>query len=191
MTDDIDRRRLLAGLGATATTVCLAGCTGGGGDGGGGSGSDGGDGGGGGGGDGGSSSDGDVDSGGDADVDAEARQRVEEFVGPAENFDGTIVDATGEDAVSVDVGAEGNGGNFAFAPPAVAVSSGTAVTWTWTGEGGQHNVVAKDDSDFSFDSGTPKIEGSFEQSFDGTGVALYYCEPHRTLNMKGAVVVVE
>ncbi|MFB6117701.1 halocyanin domain-containing protein [Halosegnis sp.] len=107
------------------------------------------------------------------------------------NFDGTFGDETGADEVVVKVGAEGNGGNFAYAPPAVTISTGTTVSWQWTGKGNDHNVVSTEASDFDVDSGDPKESGDpFEQSFDDTGVLLYYCEPHRTLGMKGAIVVV-
>jgi halocyanin-like protein len=187
MTDKIDRRKFLAAAGATAATVGLAGCS----SGGNGDGNGGGDetpeptdsptptaGGGGGG-------------GGAADVSDEQQSRVDEFV-TSDNYDGTIVDATGQDEVVVDVGAQGNGGAFAFGPPAVAISAGTTVSFQWTGEGGLHNVVSVEDSDFDFDSGDAKESGDpFEQSFDDTGVGLYQCEPHASLNMFGAVVVLE
>jgi halocyanin-like protein len=176
MNDRLDRRRFLTGIGSTAAAVALAGCSGGGGgDGGGGNG------------DGGSGSDGDGGGGDGGSISEEARTRVEEYV-TTEGFDGEITDATGQDSVTVEVGAEGNGGAFAFAPPAVAVSPGTTVTWEWTGEGGQHNVVSDSGSDFSFESEL-KTDGSFEQSFEEAGVALYVCEPHESLNMNGAVVV--
>ncbi|MFB6170080.1 MAG: hypothetical protein ABEJ06_02935, partial [Haloarculaceae archaeon] len=38
------------------------------------------------------------------------------------NYDGTTVDRTGQDQVTITVGAQGNGGTFAFDPPAVRVS---------------------------------------------------------------------
>jgi len=181
MSDNIDRRRVVAGIGATALSVGLAGCSSGGnGDG-----------------NGGGETPEPTDSptpnagGGGADVSNEQQSRVDEFVA-SDNYDGAIVDATGQDEVVVDVGAEGNGGAFAFDPPAVAVSAGTTVSFQWTGEGGQHNVVSAEASDFDFDSGDPKESGDpFEQSFDDTGVGLYVCEPHASLNMVGAVVVLE
>ncbi|MFC7175591.1 plastocyanin/azurin family copper-binding protein [Halosegnis marinus] len=53
-------------------------------------------------------------------------------------------------------------------------------------------MASDGDSDFDFDSGDPKQTGDpFEQSFDDTGVGLYVCEPHRSLGMKGGIVVVE
>ncbi|MEF8868583.1 MAG: halocyanin domain-containing protein, partial [Haloarculaceae archaeon] len=119
-----------------------------------------------------------------------ARDRVDEFLEDARNYGGTVGDATGTDEVTVAVGAEGNGGYFAFDPPAVAVSPDTTVSWRWTGQGGQHNVVSQDPSDFAFDSGTKVSGDPFERSFGGSGVGLYVCTPHLGLGMKGAVVVV-
>ena len=72
-----------------------------------------------------------------------------------------------------------------FAPAAVRVSPGTTVTWKWVGDG-YHNVV---EVDGAFDSGSPGRGGTFEHTFDGVGVARYYCGPHRSAGMKGAVVV--
>jgi halocyanin-like protein len=98
-----------------------------------------------------------------------------------------VADATGQDEVTVTVGAQGNGGNFAFDPPAVQVDPGTTVVWEWTGEGGQHNVVAEEGGDF--ESELSAEEGfTFEQTFDSEGVAKYFCQPHLGLGMKGVVV---
>jgi serine/threonine-protein kinase len=166
MTDQIDRRKFLATATTTALSAGLAGCSGGGGGGG-----DGGDGG--------------------ASIPDDVQSRVDEFV-TSDNYDGEIVDATGQDEVVVEVGAQGNGGAFAFAPPAVAISSSSTVSFQWTGEGGQHNVVSVDSSDIDTDSGNPATNTDpFEQSFDNTGVCLYECKPHASLNMNGAVVVLE
>jgi len=101
----------------------------------------------------------------------------------ANNYDRTV-DATGSDRVTVKVGA-GNG--FAFGPAAVQVSSGTTVVWEWVGKGGEHNVVAKDDS---FSSSLKSEEGAtFKHTFEESGIHKYFCNPHRTAGMKGAVVV--
>ena len=122
-----------------------------------------------------------------------AEQRVVEYLttdNETRNFDGSFVDETGADEVTIAVGASGNGGNYAYAPPAVTVSTGTTVSWEWTGEGGSHNVASADDSDFEFASGNPQEQREpFTRTFDGSGVAFYYCSPHRTLGMKGGIVV--
>lgn len=121
---------------------------------------------------------------------------TDEVGAPAPNYDGTIVDERDADSMSIAVGAGENG--LAFDPPAVAVSAGTTVTWEWTGEGGAHNVEAEPEeqiqaSDYEFSSGEPEDGDSvtFEQQLDEAGIALYHCEPHLTVGMKGAVVVVE
>ncbi len=163
MTHDtrLDRRTFVAATGLAGTTA-LAGCSaGGGGDG------------------------GDGDDGGDGGDGGDARSFGGWFDGVG-NYDG-VTDATGQDAVTVSVGAAGNGGNFGFDPAAVTVSPGTAVTWEWTGEGSPHNVVADDGS---FESETASEEGfTFEHAFDSAGEYRYVCEPHESMGMKGVVVV--
>ena len=114
-----------------------------------------------------------------------ARQLNGDGVGAILNLLGEHYDSR---EAAVDVGAEGNGGGFAFGPPAVRVDTGTTVVWSWTGEGGLHNVLAEDDT---FDSGEP-VSGSdatFEYTFSEAGTYLYFCEPHKSLGMKGAIVV--
>jgi len=103
-----------------------------------------------------------------------------------DNFDGTA-DMRGQSSVTVSVGASGNGESFAFDPPAIRVDPGTTVVWEWTGNGGEHNVVANDDS---FRSGDP-VSGNntYERAFDTEGIRLYFCSPHDSLGMRGAVVV--
>lgn len=103
------------------------------------------------------------------------------------NYDGTVVDATGEDEVTVEVGVQANGGAFGFGPAAVQVDPGTTVVWEWTGEGVPHNVV---DEAGDFESELISEAGfTYEQTFDAAGVVKYFCTPHRGLGMKGVVVV--
>jgi len=111
--------------------------------------------------------------------------KVDEYLADANNYDGTITDATGRSEVSVAVGA---GDGYAFGPAAVRVDAGTTVVWEWTGGGGLHNVVAEDGA---FDSGDPVSgrDATFEHTFGDSGTYLYYCNPHKALGMKGAVVV--
>jgi halocyanin-like protein len=119
-----------------------------------------------------------------------------ELGGAADNYDGTILDRTGRETVTVMVGAEGNGGGFAFEPAAVLVSAGTEVRWEWTGEGNPHNVEALPEeqlgvSDYEFSSGEPEGGSGvkFTRTMEDSGIALYHCEPHFSLGMKGAVEV--
>lgn len=103
-----------------------------------------------------------------------------------DNYDGTV-DRTGRDPVRVRVGAEGNGGPFAFEPAAVRVDAGTEVVWEWTGRGGEHNVVEERGR---FHSEFASSEGyTYARRFENAGTYLYYCDPHRSLGMKGAVRV--
>ena len=180
MTDDttLDRRRFVQGTTAAAATLLLAGCSGG--DGGGGS--DGSDGGGTSGGSGGDGSEGSGDDGGDTQYLSEEPD-YGGWLDGANNYEQTV-DATARDQVTVSVGA---GDGLSFGPAAVAVSPGTTVVWEWTGEGGGHNVSAESgafESDTSQESGT-----TFEYTFEETGVHEYVCTPHRSVGMKGAVVV--
>lgn len=158
----MDRRQFVRGIGAVTITAGLAGCSGGGDDGGGdGNGGDGGDGGNG------------------------PPAAVEEWLSDANEYDGTVTDKTGSDSVTVEVGA---GDGLAFVPAAVRISTGTEVTWEWTGEGGRHNVVAESGGDF--ESELTQEEGfTFSQTFEESGVVTYYCNPHRGVGMKGALVV--
>ncbi len=112
-------------------------------------------------------------------------------------YDGSLVDRTGTDSISVAVGSSGNGANFGYDPSAVAVSEGTEVVWEWTGKGNRHNVVADtgqgaEATDVEFTSGdaVDSADKTFTRAFDESGVALYHCTPHLSVGMKGAVVVV-
>ena len=98
------------------------------------------------------------------------------------------VDARGQDSVTVDVGAGGDG--YAFDPATVWVSPGTTITWEWTGEGGGHNVVTND-GPAALDSGSPQESGTYEYDFteDDAGLTAYKCVPHEGQGMRGGVAV--
>jgi len=125
-------------------------------------------------------------------TEGDAPGRVDEFLTSedAQLYEGEIEDLTGEDEVTVDVGAGEEG--FAFDPPAFRADTGTTVVWEWTGQGGGHNVVPEGDTDFE-DFGDEEIveeEGhTIENTFDESGVGLYICQPHRSLGMVGAFIV--
>ena len=119
-----------------------------------------------------------------------------EVGGADETYDGTVLDRTGQDDLLIEVGAEGNGGNFAYAPSAVVVSTGTEIRWEWTGEGNPHNVEALPEeqlgkSDYSFSSGEPEGGSGvkYTRTLDEQGIVLYHCEPHLALGMKGGIAV--
>ena len=103
------------------------------------------------------------------------------------NYDGTD-DFRGRTDVTVDVGAKGSLGYYKFSPAAIAVSPGTTVTWRWTGKGGSHDVRAESGA---FRSGDLAAETghTFSHTFDSPGVFKYYCTPHKSMGMRGAVFV--
>jgi halocyanin-like protein len=102
------------------------------------------------------------------------------------NYDG-VIDETGNDAVTVQVGVDNGGQAFGFGPAAIQVSTGTEVTWEWTGDGGQHNVVGENadlESELTGESGF-----TYSQTFAESGTVRYFCSPHKALGMKGVVVI--
>jgi halocyanin-like protein len=109
-----------------------------------------------------------------------------------EGIDGGYVDARGQDEVTVQVGADGNGGAFAFAPAGLWVDPGTTVRWRWTGEGGGHNVISES-GPADLDSGAQIAEAGVHYEYEFTeedaGINEYYCDPHLSLGMKGAIAV--
>jgi len=113
-----------------------------------------------------------------------------DFGGYLDGVDGGFEDARGESEVTVAVGADGNGGAYAFSPARLWVDPGTAVKWEWTGEGGGHNVVAED-GPADLDSGGPVAESgvNYEHTFEEGGITTYFCDPHKGLDMLGGVAV--
>lgn len=109
---------------------------------------------------------------------------VDDYLAETPNYDGELVDQTGQSTARVDVGA---GDGYVFAPPAIAVDAGTTVVWEWTGQGGIHDVT---DVDGNFGSEMLSEAGTtFEHTFEESGVSRYVCKPHETMEMKGTVVV--
>ena len=123
---------------------------------------------------------------------AAAQTTEPDFGGYLDGIDGGYQDMRGSGEVTVEVGANGNGGALAFAPAGIWVDPGTTVTWEWTGEGGGHNVIS-DGGPASLDSGAPVAEAgsTYEHTFseDEAGITNYYCSPHEALGMLGAVAV--
>ena len=133
----------------------------------------------------------DADDTDDAD-DADPADRADQFLSDqdASMYDGELADQTGEDEITILVGADDDG--MAFDPPGVRVDTGTTVVWEWTGEGGNHNVAAEPESDwddFGYDDLTDEEGYTHEYTFDEAGLAAYVCSPHAGNNMYGAVVV--
>ena len=99
------------------------------------------------------------------------------------NFEGTA-DRTGEDEVTVTVGA---GGDLVFDPPAVHVDPGTTVVFEW--DQGFHNVAEKESGERYASETTDESGTTYSVTFESEGVSTYVCEPHRAQGMKGAVAV--
>ncbi|MGB9957795.1 halocyanin domain-containing protein [Haloferax prahovense] len=122
---------------------------------------------------------------------AAAQTEEPDFGGYLDGIDGGIEDLRGQSEVTIEVGAEGNGGALAFSPAGVWIDTGTTVTWEWTGEGGGHNVVASEGA--SLDSGAAVSEAgsTYEYTFEegDAGITKYHCAPHEALGMLGAVAV--
>lgn len=102
------------------------------------------------------------------------------------NYNG-VTDKTAASEITVKVGANGSNGPYAFTPVAIKVKKGTAIVWKWTGKGGAHNVVSQNGR---FESKLVAKKGhTFKHAFDSSGTYKYLCEPHRSMGMKGVVVV--
>ena len=163
----MDRRKFLMAAGATAATVAVAGCSGGGDDGG----DDGGD-------------------GGGAPEDVPESVHTYLTDNEANGYDNSVEDLTGESSVTIMNGAGSN--NVAFDAAAIRIDSGTEVTWEWTGLGGAHNVVSRDQSDFEFANpeGLIDEEGhTWSNTFEEAGNAVYHCEAHTAQGQHGAIIV--
>ena len=110
--------------------------------------------------------------------------------GNVDNFDGTTVDERGSDSVTIQVGAQGNGGPYAFEPAAVRIDPGTTVTFDWVSD--THNTLIEEAPEGTSWEGYEPIENtgfSYEHTFQSEGLYKYYCQPHLPLGMKGAIVV--
>jgi halocyanin-like protein len=110
---------------------------------------------------------------------------VDDWLSKTRNYNGAITDRTGTNAVTVKVGPKES--EYVFAPPAIKISPGTTVTWDWIG-GGRHNVVS---TDGTFKSGSAEVRATFQYTFETAGTSYYYCAPHKSMGMKGAVVVTD
>ncbi len=107
-----------------------------------------------------------------------------------EDVDGGFRDARGQDEVTVQVGADGNGGPFAFSPANLWIDPGTTVVFQWASD--NHNVVVEGQPADAGWEGHDPIEDtgfSFESTFETEGMYRYFCEPHRSLGMLAGLAV--
>jgi len=109
---------------------------------------------------------------------------IDRYLSDANNYEGTVVDLTGEDEVTVEVGTRSP--EYAFDPAAIRIDQGTTVTWEWVDDGA-HTITHENGE---FDADVLDGEGTtFNYTFEESGTYRYYCEPHKALGMKGALVV--
>jgi len=120
---------------------------------------------------------------------AERRPAIDSHLAPADNYDGTIVDARGQSRVTVSVAVEANGGAFGFGPPAVHVDNGTTVQWEWTGDGGGHTVESTGEGPLDSGQAVGASGVNYSFTFESDGIYNYVCLPHEGQGMKGSVIV--
>jgi plastocyanin len=76
------------------------------------------------------------------------------------------------------------GSNFNFKPKAIRIEKGEDVHWKWVN--GHHTVTfVKGSYDKSLNKSHPRLSRTFKKA----GTFKYYCRFHRSLGMKGKVVV--
>ena len=112
----------------------------------------------------------------------------------ADNVDdeNDIVDATDQESVRIRHGETSEGGLYISEPAIVRVDSGTALTYEWVSpghsltevEGEGATITGWDDHDVAEGDGYEHTV-----TFDGPGVVLWECVPHRAQNHRGAVIV--
>ncbi len=91
----------------------------------------------------------------------------------------------------------GPGGNLTFAPGTerpLKIAAGTEVTFVW--ESDTHNVAVESQPEGANWEGSPGGNGKtydagyeFSHTFEVPGKYEYYCVPHETAGMKGAIIV--
>ena len=102
---------------------------------------------------------------------------------------GTYQDFRGQAEVTVEVGAGSD--DLAFAPTKIWIDPGTTVNFEWVSNG--HNVHPNDQpngTDWN-GTGTTIHDSGYTHShtFETEGMYTYYCRPHQSLGMKGAIAV--
>ncbi|GAA0265762.1 plastocyanin/azurin family copper-binding protein [Halobacterium noricense] len=158
------RRRKLLAAGASALAAALAGCTGG------------------------------DDSGTATGTTDQTATTSEPTTAPDQSATTSEPSATPTENGNATVVTVAPDGNLEFAPESVTVAAGTTVRWEWDGSG--HNVRPASqpaDADWTgTEGGNGKTYGSghrYAHAFEVPGQYDYYCAPHKSLGMRGSVVV--
>jgi halocyanin-like protein len=97
-------------------------------------------------------------------------------------------DARGQSEVTVQVGSGSSG--YQFSPTRLRIDPGTKVTFEWVSLG--HNVVAQSQPEGAGWEGYEDIENTgftYSHTFENEGMYAYYCGPHESQGMKGAIAV--
>jgi plastocyanin len=77
-----------------------------------------------------------------------------------------------------------NASNYSFKPKTITIQKGQKVTWHWVN--GSHTVTFVKGS---FDKSLNRANPTRTRTFKRAGTYKYYCRFHRSLGMKGKVVV--
>jgi plastocyanin len=77
-----------------------------------------------------------------------------------------------------------NASNYHFQPKTITIQKGQTVTWKWIN--GSHTVTFVKGS---FDKTLNKRNPTRTRTFKHAGTFKYYCRFHRSLGMKGKIVV--
>jgi plastocyanin len=81
-------------------------------------------------------------------------------------------------------GGDVNGSNYKFAPKTLTITKGSKVTWHWVN--GSHTVTFVKGS---YDKSLNRANPTRSRSFKRRGTFKYYCRFHRSLGMRGKIVV--
>lgn len=120
----------------------------------------------------------------------EVPPKVTDWLSDVNNYDGSIVDKTGQSEVTIEMGAEGNDGNFAFEPPATRIDNNTIVIWNDIDEDWVHSLNFVEGFDTAEGTHHSEEDPDLEKvTFNSAGIILYSCAPHEALNEKGAIIV--
>jgi plastocyanin len=74
--------------------------------------------------------------------------------------------------------------NYKFAPKTLTITRGSKVTWSWVN--GSHTVTFVKGS---YNKALNKAHPRVARTFKTPGTYKYYCTFHRSLGMKGKIVV--
>lgn len=115
---------------------------------------------------------------------------LQPWIPPTNGFDGTFADRSGQDEVTITVGAGSDG--HAFDPPVVTVDPGTTINWEWVGEE-EHYVIRRNRVDADPETVPPLKTAPYSESerFDDIGLERWACYNHHDEGMRATVLVAD